>query len=152
MSRFLFLVLMFINSYAMAAVEFPTNCQGIANVEQNWVIDSAKPSLYLINNQSEHDLWLIHTQKNPSASAGWTSQLSPGKWTAIMMDRKGFTFSCTESRPGHEQRVACSNAIAVCLQQAKLPSKNGGAYWVAENLPIKQLISAIQRRGIYPTI
>lgn len=140
--------LLMVASVSKAAVEFPVACKGIAAVSEQWTINEGKASLYFINNTSEHDVWLTHTQKEPAASAGWASELASGKWSAIQMDRNGFAFDCTESRPGHEQRVACQDVIAVCKQQATLNAKEKGSFWVAENLPLKQLQSSVQRRGI----
>lgn len=147
MKLFYFLAGLLMMQSGIAAVEFPSACKGMPGIKRQWVINADKPSLYLVHNFSSQDIWLTHTPERPSASAGWSSRLSAGKWSAILMKHKNFAFDCTESRPGHEQRTTCGDVIAVCQQQATIKPGDGG-YWVAEDLELKPLLSSIERRGI----
>ena len=148
MKKFSLISLLLFGSSLFAAVAFPPACRGVSGIAEQWVFKGKKQQLYLVTNTSKHTIWLTHTKKDPGASAGWASQLAPNQWSALAMDRVGFVFDCTESKPGHEQRVACQDVLAVCLQSATFPAKLPGAFWVAENLPLDQLLSSVEQRGI----
>jgi hypothetical protein len=112
------------------------------------VIPAAKPTVTMIHNLSSADLWITHPVSDPGASAGWSSHLQAGNWSALVMDGKAFELSCIESKPGHEQQVSCAAVLAVCQWPAKgLPQKSTGTYWIAEDMAMSPLIAYMKRQG-----
>ena len=71
-----------------------------------------------------------------------------GNWSALVLDGEKFELSCIESRPGHEQQVACSAVLAVCQWPAStLPEKASGSYWAGEDMALSPLTAYIKRHG-----
>lgn len=148
MKKLSLISLLLLSHSLFAAVAFPPACRGVSGIAEQWGFKGKTQQLYLVTNTSKHTIWLTHTKQDPGASAGWASQLAPNQWSALAMDRAGFAFDCTESKPGHEQRVTCQEVLAACQQNATFPKKLSGAFWVAENLPLDQLLSSVEQRGI----
>jgi hypothetical protein len=96
-------------------------------------------------------LWVTHPVTNPGASAGWTTRLQGGNWTALALKKGPFVLNCIESRPGHEQQVPCEGEIAVCkwnAKKVKIPADSQGTtFWVAEDMSLDALIAAVGARG-----
>jgi hypothetical protein len=133
-----------------ASANLPQKCKSLRSVDDALTINTkGKQQLILIYNKSKSQLWLTHTPKDPGASAGWTSSLDSGKWSALSMNDNDFSFKCVESRPGHEQTMPCSEMLTACNKvDAIFSPKTKGNYWVAENKNINQLIYSINGRGI----
>ena len=110
-------------------------------------INLKPPAVVMIHNLSKHDLWMTH-QANEGVSAGWSSKLTSGRWSALAMTKSLFNLSCIESTPGHEQNIACSEAIAACVwSPIKMPENSSGIFWAGENRSLSTLIAYIERRG-----
>jgi hypothetical protein len=148
--KYLVLVLGFIlNTVTYAETIMPNGCHALSFEDQSVTLTSAKPTLFMIHNTSETDLWVTHTVKDPGASAGWSSRLQSGKWSALLLNQKDFELSCIESKPGHEQQVPCTGVLAVCEWSSinKLDKAKDGTYWVGENKSLKGLNAVIGQRG-----
>ena len=153
MKRFCAFVLMVMSVNIHAGdVVFPKGCVAITSLARQILFKSESNDsqvLYLIHNQSPHELWLTHPVKNPSASAGWSSQLKVSQWSAITVAEPEFALSCVEVKPGSEQYVDCADVVVACeYSDAKFSSSAKGGYWVAENKTLAALLSAIPGRGI----
>lgn len=112
---------------------------------------TSKPRMYVITNISAHPIWLVHEKKHPDVSAGWDSQLFPKHWSAILVTRKNFSFSCHyQNKSGAMKVVPCKYVVRAC-QYSDFYSKNPvqGGFWVAENLQFKVLDSHIRARGFW---
>ncbi len=141
------IILSFIPLQLLADTVFPEGCSGVPLEEKAAVLKAKKPSLFMIYNQGDKDLWITHPVQNPGASAGWTTKLEPDHWSALTIS-KNFALSCVESAPGHEQEIACFDAIEVCqYKKAGFPKDTQAGYWVGENLPLKKLIAHVEKRG-----
>lgn len=148
MNYILSLILMFFASSAIAEEVLPARCTSLLVSGDLVVLPAAKSMITMIHNLSKNDLWITHPVTDPGASSGWSSHLQAGNWSALVLDGKEFELSCIESRPGHEQQVACSTVVAVCQwTAAALPEKSSGTYWAAENMTLSPLIAYIKRRG-----
>ena len=105
------------------------------------------PAIVMIHNLSKNDLWMTH-QSHDGVSAGWSSKLNSGRWSALAMTKSEFNMSCIESTPGHEQNIECSDSIAACvLSPVKMPDNSRGVFWAGENRSLSTLIAYIERRG-----
>lgn len=108
-----------------------------------------QPTVYLLQNKSDHDLWLVHDVQDPGASAGWTSLLKVQQFSAIMVDRKQFSLQCVEKKPGAQQYVSCQAVLYVCTwPDPELNHAKKGTYWIAEDMPFSDLKMTIKNRRI----
>lgn len=114
------------------------------------VDDVHSSQIYLMQNVSKQSLWLDHpNERHRSASAGWSSYLLPGKWSALLVNRKNFTISCAEIQPGKVDYQNCSKAITVCTPHvASFDSKRKGSYWLVEDQSWEDLLKALDKRGV----
>ncbi len=127
---------------------FPPHCTPVVVTGDLVVLPAAESAVTMIHNLSNNDLWITHPVSDPGASAGWSSHLQAGHWSALVLKEKKFELSCIESKPGHEQQVSCSTVVAVCQWHTKdLPEKSSGTYWAAEDMELSPLIAYIKRRG-----
>jgi hypothetical protein len=129
---------------------FPYACQSLPVTTATVLLAQSAPSVILIHNVSEADLWVTHpiSGSDPGANAGWSSRLQSKRWSALALDDKAFELSCIESKPGHEQQVPCSEVVILCQWQ-KMAGTNGstGSFWVAENMPLSDLLGHVEQRG-----
>jgi len=140
--------LLMTSSIVLAESTLPAGCQAVTVQGESVTLKSKKSKLVFIHNLSSTDLWITHPVANPSASAGWTSRLQAGNWSALAVDKPPFVLNCIESRPGHEQQIPCQGAIAVCQWPGvKVPGTEQGTFWAAEDKPLNELTAAIGARG-----
>ena len=62
--------------------------------------DSEKQGLFLLHNISSETFQVTHPVGGGTASAGWTSEIGPGRWSAFATDSKAFTLSCMKPVDG----------------------------------------------------
>jgi hypothetical protein len=127
---------------------FPAGCKPLLVAEELIKLSAEQPTLVMIHNLSNVDLWITHPVSDPSVSAGWSSRLQAGNWSALALDKKDFELSCIESRPGHEQQVPCAGLLAAC-QWPKVTVKKGetGTFWAGEDLSLSALTAHVGSRG-----
>lgn len=126
----------------------PEACQLQATKSGQLVLQTKMPGLFLIYNQTETNLWVTHPTKHTGASAGWASKISPKQWSALKVNQD-FELTCVESSPGHEQEIACHQAIIVCrFQQAVFPADAKSEFWVGEDMSLAALLTHTAQRGI----
>lgn len=132
----------------------PSTCKPIRIKEASVNLSAKKPLLVMLHNVSSADLWITHPVSDPSASAGWSSRLQAGNWSALALDKEAFELSCIESKPGHEQQVPCSGVIAVCKwSTVVIPEKEKGTFWAGENMTLSGLVGHLGGRGFkLPTL
>lgn len=140
--------LLLLSTALFAESTLPKGCQAIPVQGESVTLKAKKNKLVFIHNISNLDLWITHPVTDPGASAGWTSRLQAGKWSALVVDKPTFILNCIESRPGHEQQVPCEGVIAVCKWKGvKIPASAQGTFWVAEDLSLDGLTAAAGGRG-----
>lgn len=107
-------------------------------------------NLYLIHNVSKDTIYLNHEPKdNPGASAGWSTELAPGNWAAISVDKVSFGFTCGKMVPGKFDEVPCKDEISACkFSSAQFSDQAKGSYWVSENKSLQETLGTIKSRGI----
>ncbi len=105
--------------------------------------------IYFVKNASEKSIWLDHPVKNASASAGWSSYLRPGNWSAILVDKKSFELSCALIQPGKVDSLNCSQSLSICNPSHVIfMSNRKGSYWLTEDKSWKEFIKALVKRGV----
>lgn len=140
--------LLLISSVLFAESTFPVGCKAIAVQGESVTLKAKKSKLVYIHNISNTDIWITHPVTNPGASAGWTTRLQAGNWSALAVNNPSFELNCIESRPGHEQQVPCQGVIAVCQwSDAKIPASDQGTFWAGEDMTLSALTAAVGGRG-----
>lgn len=100
---------------------------------------SSPQRFYLLTNISNQTFWLDMAVHPDTASAGWGSQIHPGHYSIVAMDKPNFTFSCTYlDKNNHVSPLNCQQVLSVC-QLGATPRRDGkpapyGSYWVFEDL------------------
>lgn len=145
--------LLLVTCIGFAQDNFPPTCQALPVKGETLNLQTKQPVIILIHNRSENDIWVTHPVSEPNASAGWSSRLSAGNWSALALDKDNFELSCIESRPGHEQQIACEGMIDACNWSAvKVPKTETGTFWAGEDMTLPSLIAALGGRGfVVPT-
>ncbi|GGI87203.1 hypothetical protein [Legionella impletisoli] len=149
MRYFVPLLLGVVAFHAQAEETLPFGCKPVAVTEETVKLKASKSALVMIHNWSTSDLWITHPVSDPGASAGWSSRLQAGNWSALALTEKEFELSCIESKPGHEQQIPCSGVLSVCkYTNIAWPLKSDGStYWAGEDQSLNALKSYIGRRG-----
>ncbi|STX44993.1 Uncharacterised protein [Legionella donaldsonii] len=147
--RFVFsLVLVLLMNTANADENMPVSCKPITVDGESVMLSAEKPVLVMIHNQSKTDLWITHPVSDPSASAGWSSRLQAGNWSALALDKESFELTCIESKPGHEQQVPCTGVISACRWSSiTMPAQTTGTFWAGEDMSISALTAHLGSRG-----
>lgn len=127
---------------------FPKECTPLVIDDELIAIPAGSARIIMIHNLSTVDLWITHPVSDPGATAGWSSRLQSGNWSALSMDQSAFKLSCIESRPGHEQQISCKNVVGVCeWSTSASPKKPSGISWAGENMALSPLVAYIGRHG-----
>ncbi|WP_370569064.1 hypothetical protein [Legionella sp. PL877] len=132
---------------ANAETTIPASCKPVRVQNETVVLSAEKPLLIMIHNLSKSDLWITHPVSEPGASAGWSSRLKAGNWSALALDKASFELSCIESKPGHEQQIPCAGAISVCRWTVTMPAQTAGTFWAGEDMGLPALIEHLGGRG-----
>lgn len=148
MNYFLAIILILGSLNASADEIFPAACKPVMVHEELVKLSAEVPILVMIHNLSTLDIWITHPVSEPSASAGWSSRLQAGNWSALALDKKSFELSCIESRPGHEQQVPCAGLLAVCQwTPVTTPKSKSGTFWAGEDMTLSALTAHVGSRG-----
>ena len=146
--------LLLLNFPAFAEEDFPVGCQPIAVKDSTIMLKTNKPpALVLIHNITSTEHWVTYPVADASASAGWSSKLQGGNWSALNLQDESFELTCVESNPGHEQQVPCSGILSVCIWEGvKPPNGEAGTYWAGEDSTLSALKASVGGRGfVLPT-
>ncbi len=142
------IVLLFMAANVSADEIFPSGCTALVVHDELIKLSTDKPSLVMIHNLSNLDLWITHPVSEPGANAGWSSRLQAGNWSALALSDKTFDLSCIESRPGHEQQVPCVGLLAACTwSNVTMPKKESGTFWAGEDMTLTALKAHVGSRG-----
>ena len=145
---YIFLLLSLCTLTAEAKDFFPKTCHPIPVQTAALLFQSKKPLLILVYNHSRLNLWLTHPAADSNVSAGWTSQLESGHWSALVLGKGAFELNCIESRPGHEQQISCVNLVHACEWTAAiLPQSSLGSFWAVENTDLANLMAQLGDKG-----
>ena len=148
MKCILSIILILVSFCSRAEEIFPVGCSALVIHEEAMTLKAEKPTVVMIHNLSTIDIWITHPVTDPSASAGWSSRLQGGHWSALALDSQSFELSCIESRPGHEQQIPCAGVLAACQwPSATVPKGEASTYWAGEDMSLSELTAHIGSRG-----
>ena len=134
--------------------KFPENCTpaGFEYRGNSIVLNTDTQSsqgLYLLNNTSDSDYWITHPVKDPGASAGWTSDINPGNWSAFTVNIPGFELTCMKTGQSSMETLPCEKVLKVCrISKPSFKPDMSGNYWVSEDKPLGTVLDEIKGRGI----
>ena len=147
-SKYMVAILWLLAANAYAEEMFPAGCKAVMIQGEQLQLSAKKRALVMIHNLSSVDLWVTHPITDANASAGWSTRIQAGNWTALALDQAPFELSCIESRPGHEQQVPCADLLSVCQYPAVKGSKADiGTFWVGEDMSLSALMAHVGSRG-----
>ena len=82
-----------------------------------------KEGLFLLHNVSGETFQVTHPVRNPGASAGWASEIGPGRWSAFAAGPGNFALICVKPEAGDMKTLPCEEALKVCgLPNPEMPS------------------------------
>lgn len=137
-----------LSSVIHAEEVFPNACKPLAVKGEFANIPSGKPRLIMLHNLSGFDVWVARPFSEKENAGGWSSRLQANHWSALYVEDETFELSCIESRPGHEQQVACEQALGVCEWPiTSKPENIKDILMVGENMPLTALTAYIGRQG-----
>lgn len=155
-SLFKVFVIFFLMAKMCFAIEKVTCAPLVLKSQDNNIIlpgveNTHTAQIYFIHNTSQQSIWLDHPVENKSAgaSAGWSSYSLPGKWSALLLNRKNFAISCAVIQPGKVEVRNCEKVISVCVPKLPLfDSKRKGSYWLVEDRTWDDLLKMLEKRGV----
>jgi hypothetical protein len=136
------------------SADFPENCAaaGLEYRGGSVILNTNSQTtqgLYLLNNKSESDYWITHPVKDPGASAGWTSDINPGNWSAFTANIPNFELTCMKSGQSSMETLDCEKVLSVCrISNPVFKPDMSGNYWVSEDKPQGAVLDEIRSRGI----
>lgn len=152
--RGLFLTIFFA-LLALTQTVYAISCTPVKiKIENNIIIfpDVLQPNtsqIYFFKNNSPQSIFIDRVNKNPGASAGWSTYLRPGNWAVLAINQKNFAVSCVMIQPGRVIPLNCSRTLFVCIPQnivTLTPLK--GNYWLVEDKPWEGLLKTLQKKNI----
>lgn len=146
------LILFLLLTPSLFAQTFPNGCTAVPVKEHSVILSADKPTVVMMHNISNTDIWISHPVSEPGASAGWSSRLQPGNWSALALNDKSFEIACIESKPGHEQQVPCASVLSIChFLGVKTTEQATSTFWIGENTELNSLNAQIGQRGFVIT-
>lgn len=150
------MIFLFASSMAYSSTPLPESCAPVPfKIENNNIVLSSQPDqpktsqIYFITNYSQQSIFIDHPSSNPGASAGWSSYLRSGHWSALALNKKSFAIQCAMIQPGKVVMLNCSKTIRICAPK-NLTTKNRikGNYWLAEDKEWEGFVKALSKRGV----
>lgn len=110
---------------------------------------TSKTEVFFLHNISKNTLVLDHPVEKVGASAGWSSYLSPGNWSAIALSKPDFAIRCVVVMKNEKSVLGdCSKLIKVCKPNLQDQEIRSGSYWLVENLVWDAFLKMLSRRGV----
>ncbi|MCH9764266.1 MAG: hypothetical protein K0U24_08625 [Gammaproteobacteria bacterium] len=146
--RFFLYVFLFVTSTVHAEEIFPPTCKPIAIQGETALLPAGKPRLIMLHNLSKFDLWITHPMTEQNNNTAFSSRLQSNNWSALAIGSTILSLSCIESKPGHEQQIACQQTLALCEWPITTQKQNKNtAFFAGENMTLPSLTAYITRLG-----
>lgn len=105
---------------------------------------SKQVAVYLFNNISPSSFTLNHTKAEPSASAGWSSNLMPNNWSALVVDKNNLNWSCERITPKKVHIISCKSVLKVCKYEGPVNLRAQNGYWHSENKSLADTLNSLK--------
>ncbi|NCT57471.1 MAG: hypothetical protein GW760_07185 [Legionella sp.] len=127
---------------------FPKACKAFALQGEDLHLPAGDLRVLMVHNLSAYDVWMTHAASDENFDPGWSSRLQGNQWSALALDKTDLVLNCIESKPGHEQQIACERVLAVCEWPiTSRPKHTHGVFWAGENMTLTALTAYIGRHG-----
>lgn len=104
--------------------------------------------IYFFKNKSNKSIFVDHPSSK-GASAGWSSYLRAGHWSALALNKSNFTIHCSTIEPGKVITLDCSNVLTVCMPKNQTTkSALKGNFWLTEDKPWETFVKILEGRGV----
>ncbi len=104
--------------------------------------------IYFFTNQGTKSMFVDHPSGR-GASAGWSSYLRPGHWSATALNKSNFTVHCSTIEPGKVIPLDCSKMLSVCApNNPTITTPLKGSYWLTEDKKWDAFVKALETKGI----
>jgi hypothetical protein len=138
---------------AVTKIVPPATCTTLKlkSVNKNVVLEGNGASeIYFLKNHTQKSIWIDHPNKHlGTANAGWSSYLTPGHSSAILIDKKDFALSCEVIHPGKVDYLDCAQALTICKpQHVTYTTARKGSFWLVEDKPADEMQKDLTKRGI----
>lgn len=147
---FIYCGLIFFISISFANEVLPKGCIAIV-VKGDYVNLKADKNMFIfVHNLSQNNVWLVNNNQTGDLYPSFSGRIDAGSWSALGIREgvKDLKINCVESTPGHEQRVACEEVLAICnWPHTKISEDRKGIYFVAENMDLSSLRAYSERNG-----
>lgn len=138
-------VLLLLGMSIAKASELPKGCRILDVNKPDIELSSAKDLMFYIQNDHTSDIYLAD-KDDPLR----TIKISPKHWGVFIAKAKQPSeFSCIESKPGSEQKLACQGMIKICqIETMKYGEPYLNGFWAAQDLTLDQSIDALTLKHI----
>lgn len=95
--------------------------------------------VFLFHNISDKKIILNPVLNSPGASAGYTSTIDGGNWSALNLGHD-LTFHCAIHDDERIRYISCNQVLQIYHYPAvQFPTKNQGDFWIGENKSREQI-------------
>lgn len=102
--------------------------------------------LAVFHNQSSEKIIINRTISNPSASAGWSSELDANRSSVLFINKGDFILNCLKkNKLANYEKLECKKVLKTTLSTVNITSSS--SYWVVENLLPTHLVPALCKRS-----
>jgi hypothetical protein len=154
--RIPFAIILLFTTWLSTAFANPSDCIPVPltvqekNITLPGAQDAKTPVVYFFQNKSLQSVWIDHPdQSRRGVSAGWASYLRPGNWSALVLNKKNFSVSCSMIQPGKVEALDCSKTLSICQpQNITSPKPFQGNSWLAEDKKWEAFVKLLQKKNI----
>lgn len=113
--------------------------------------ETGEQTLYLVRNRAETNIELQrHETRDVFMSPPLLANISPGNGATFASDVANLHFKCYKQEAGNTALANCQDVLDVCqYSRVKFAVSNMGNYWVSVNKPLKDVITATAKSGIW---
>ncbi len=143
MRQFIVVLLLGLYSSIWAQEFLPKGCHALPLGDDVQFMPK-KDHLLFVHSLSPHEIWLANVKQQRM-----TTSVVPGLWSVFYAPKFESSWRCIQSEPGHEQKVACHEVLAVCewpIQSPNAQLKRLNA-WIAYNMRFSEISAYLQRTG-----
>lgn len=113
--------------------------------------ETGEQTLYLIRNRANISIELQrHETRDVFMSPPLLASIFPNNAATFASDVANLRFKCYKQEKDNTALANCQDVLDVCqYSRAKFAVSNMGNYWVSVNKPLKEVVSATAKSGIW---
>jgi hypothetical protein len=106
--------------------------------------------LLVLKNITDRPILLTRNIKHQGASAGWSTTLKGGRYSALQVNSRRFVLMCAHPESLTASHTNCAKVLSTYWLPVKVHHKNdlaSGSFWVSENQILANLYHKVLARG-----